>query len=100
MNTTDNTDNNTAIITRDAWEKLETMFFAYALLREERRSILVGKKNQAIIDFDENLAKKLISTIEAFDEKNPSTCDIRLTLDFSWDEYRKNNPIPTQEENA
>lgn len=95
-----NTDNNTAIITRATWEQIESMYLAYARLREERRIILVGKKNQALIDCDENRAKKLIRTIEAFDEKNPSTCDIRLTLDFSWDEYRKNNPINPQEENA
>lgn len=95
-----NTDNNTAIITRAAWEQLKTMFFAYARLREERRSILVGKKNQALIDCDENRAKKLIRTIEAFDEKNPSTCDIQLTLSYSWDSYREENPINPQEENA
>lgn len=95
-----NTDNNTAIITRATWEQLEKMFFAYARLREERRSILVGKKNQALIDCDENRANKLISAIEAFDEKNPSTCEIRLTLSYSWDSYRKENPINLQEENA
>lgn len=95
-----NTDNNTAIITRAAWEQIEAMYLAYARLREERRSILVGKKNQAIIDHAENRAKKLIRTIEAFDEKNPSTCDISLILGYSWDCYRKENPINLQEENA
>ena len=95
-----NTDNNTAIITRATWEQLETMYFAYAQLREERRSILIGKKNQAIIDGDEIRAKKLIRTIEAFDEKNPSACDIRLALSYSWHSYRDNNPINPQEENA
>lgn len=94
-----NTDNNTAIITRATWEKLETMFLAYSRLREERRSILIGKKNQAIIDCDEIRAKKLIRTIEAFDEKNPFVHDISLTLSYSWDSYRDDNPIPTQEEN-
>lgn len=95
-----NTDNNTAIITRATWEQLETMSFAYDRLREERRSILIGKKNQAIIDCDEIRAKKLIRTIEAFDEKNPSMHDIRLTLSYSWDSYREENPINPQEENA
>ena len=47
-----------------------------------------------------NRAKKLIRTIEAFDEKNPSTCDIQLTLSYSWDSYREENPINPQEENS